>query len=338
MPAPAKKQTAPAAPARRVLSKETIRAIFRDAAENVVADLEDGDGSTTGEEVGGTGNMPGGSSGSSMPVIHVHLGGQAGMPTPANSNDTMTQDNPDQPGVPAAGGDIESRLNALEAGHTEILKQLGTIAQAVQAKTPPAAPAAAAGTADEEGDEDEPTMDEDGGLEHADLGTSGNSATGPHSQPNPGNAVAGSTKDSAALEGSWRELIATAEILLPGLRLPTFDAAAKRKTTIDSMCQLRRRVLDHLNMTADGAALVRNAANGGQTDTLKMSCGEVGALFKAAGAAKRVLNNANMTRDASSVPGMTAQRADIPNSNGLTVPKTPADLNRLYRDLYKVNQ
>jgi hypothetical protein len=41
----------------------------------------------------------------------------------------------------------------------------------------------------------------------------------------------------------FQDMLARAEILAPGIKLPTFDAKAKRKLTVDRMCAFKRRAL-----------------------------------------------------------------------------------------------
>lgn len=50
--------------------------------------------------------------------------------------------------------------------------------------------------------------------------------------------------DSALFEESWAETMSRAEIIMPGVRLPTFDRAAKPQSTVDQLCAFRARVLD----------------------------------------------------------------------------------------------
>lgn len=51
------------------------------------------------------------------------------------------------------------------------------------------------------------------------------------------------TRDSADLSDEFADTRARAEIIAPGISLPTFDSRIARKTTVDSMCALRRRAL-----------------------------------------------------------------------------------------------
>lgn len=51
------------------------------------------------------------------------------------------------------------------------------------------------------------------------------------------------TGDSAGLHGEFTDTVARAEILAPGVKLPTFDTKADKKKTADSLCALRRKAM-----------------------------------------------------------------------------------------------
>lgn len=106
------------------------------------------------------------------------------------------------------------------------------------------------------------------------------------------------TGDSAALETSYTALLADAEVLVPGFRVPTFDAKLDRKKTVDSMCAIRRKALDTVNATADGATMLNTIVGAKTVDTMSMDCKEVATLFRAAAGAKRLVNNGAATAGA----------------------------------------
>lgn len=135
-------------------------------------------------------------------------------------------------------------------------------------------------------------------------------------------AMKSKTGDSVALESSFKAVLADAEILVPGFRIPTFDAELSRKKTLDAMCGLRRAVIGQLAATNDGTVLI-NAANGRDPGPLdKLTCVQTATIFRAAAGAKRMLNNAANTRDAGTMP---------PGA-GLSKPKlTLAELNKLHQ-------
>ena len=105
-------------------------------------------------------------------------------------------------------------------------------------------------------------------------------------------------KDSVLLGDSFGETIAMAEILAPGIKLPTFDAKLDPITTFKSMCALRRKALKFANNDAAMNSSLMSA-NGGKEVTSesidKMKCGDVRRMFFAAGTIKREENNRNVS-------------------------------------------
>src|SRR5260363_82800 len=87
------------------------------------------------------------------------------------------------------------------------------------------------------------------------------------------------TQDSAALRDAFQEARARAEILAPGLKLPTFDAQAGARQTTDALCTLRRQAL--LAALQNGHADDVKTVSGGQ-DISKLTCDAAQAVFNAA--------------------------------------------------------
>lgn len=104
-------------------------------------------------------------------------------------------------------------------------------------------------------------------------------------------------RDSAYLGDSYQETVALAEILLPGIRVPTFTRDAAPKKTLDAICGLRRSALELLNNQAPGRAMIESVT-GKPLFLDGMKCGEVRTLFKAVGAIKKQQN-----RDGNRGPG-----------------------------------
>jgi hypothetical protein len=107
--------------------------------------------------------------------------------------------------------------------------------------------------------------------------------------------------DSKALERGFQELASQAEILVPGFRMPTFDSAATRAKTVDSMCGARRQVLTTLAATAPGKDLITSIA-GEDLDLEKADCSHVAIVFRSAAALKGSSNNTHATRDSGRTP------------------------------------
>ena len=83
------------------------------------------------------------------------------------------------------------------------------------------------------GDEPAATIDEEG-MSEEDKAAAAKAAA---------EKAKAATTDSVSLTAEFRDTVAKAEILAPGVRLPSFDAKAAAKTTNDSICALRRRAL-----------------------------------------------------------------------------------------------
>lgn len=95
-------------------------------------------------------------------------------------------------------------------------------------------------------------------------------------------------RDSAYLADSFQETVALAEILVPGVGVPTFDAKAPPIKTYDAMCQFRRKVIDLAYNTPEGRDIV-DLVGGARYKT--MDCGALRSVFLAAGAMRRTRNN-----------------------------------------------
>ncbi len=106
------------------------------------------------------------------------------------------------------------------------------------------------------------------------------------------------TRDSASLGERFQETIAIAEILAPGLRVPTFDSSAERKHTVDSICALRKKALSIASETVDGSEILTSLRRGKQLthDALEqMSCSATRDLFYSAGATAKIAAVAKRT-------------------------------------------
>lgn len=134
------------------------------------------------------------------------------------------------------------------------------------------------------------------------------------------------TGDSAALATSFQQMVAQAEILVPGFRVPTFDSAQPRARTVDNMCATRRSVLTQLANTTDGTALLGQVSDDG-FDVAQADCAVVATVFKAAASMRGGQNNRAATGDRMSVPGhKTLQPA--PAAVGGVRPMTDVDINK----------
>lgn len=126
------------------------------------------------------------------------------------------------------------------------------------------------------------------------------------------------TGDSTALQTSFQQFLAQAEVLVPGFKAPTFDAALPRAKTVDAMCAGRRNVLQLMSATKDGEALIKQVAD----DDFKVAdaaCDVVAMVFKSAAAVRTASNNRAATGDRLAIP--TAGLPSVSFTAGL--PKVP---------------
>lgn len=275
---------------RRVKLADAVRRAFADAAENV--------GATLAEEMPDDADDDS-DNGTGATHVHIHTnGGPASGDTPAKpvtpnnaggdtDDGTMTQDDP-----------VEARFQKLEAAINEI-KQL--VAGGSQGGNP-------GGTQDDD-------LNPDAGTEEL---LDGEGDTKPD--------MTAKTGDSAALATAFQQAVADAEILVPGFKVPTFDAALPRAKVIDNVCRMRRSVLSHLSMTTDGNTLLGQISDGNTTiDIPNASCVDVAATFKAAVALKRASNNRAATGDAKT-PGTSL----TPTSSAMS----PAQMNKVNTEFW----
>lgn len=98
-------------------------------------------------------------------------------------------------------------------------------------------------------------------------------------------------KDSAYLADSFQDTVALAEILAPGIRVPTYDGAARPGQTFKKICGLRRQALDLAYVQPASRGMLDDLLSGKPLDTKNMTCDAIRVLFKSAAATQRTLNN-----------------------------------------------
>lgn len=142
---------------------------------------------------------------------------------------------------------------------------------------------------------------------------------------------ANATRDSAALHTSYMEVVSQAEVLVPGFKVPTFDAAAKRATTVDRMCTSRKLCLSQFATTDSGRAMLLGLNAGQELDVVSMDCGAAATLFKTAAGAQAALNNVAATSGAHRTGDA---KGGIP-TGGYKAPPTIAEQNEINRKFWE---
>jgi hypothetical protein len=144
---------------------------------------------------------------------------------------------------------------------------------------------------------------------------------------------AAKAKDSAYLAPTWQATKALAEILVPGIRIPTFDGKGDPKVTYRGICDFRRRALGLALLTTDGSQIVADVRGGRpltSDDLGALRCNEVRQLFYSAGAAKKAANTRDMQH-----PGQYVNTEGSGGGVGVTSRmKTPAEINEENRKRY----
>ena len=119
------------------------------------------------------------------------------------------------------------------------------------------------------------------------------------------------TRDSADAEDLWQSTMAAAEILQPGVKVPTFDARLTLESTARRLCAFRRRVLDHALADENTKQIIYDAI--GTVDTKVLPCDSVKMAFNAAAAQVRALNRQVTVRTAVTRDGQPPVRKGPPS-------------------------
>lgn len=135
------------------------------------------------------------------------------------------------------------------------------------------------------------------------------------------------TTDSVSMETLWRNTIAAAEILVPGIRVPTFDAKHHPTLTAKRLCGFRRSTVEAAFDNAVAKTVIRSFVGDNKAMLKKLPCDTVKACFQMASDAVRAKNN-----------GVVRPSTATGDAGGVYVPSrvmTPADINKLHREHYK---
>lgn len=127
------------------------------------------------------------------------------------------------------------------------------------------------------------------------------------------------TGDSAGMEATWQEALAAAEVIVPGYRMPTFDAKHTPILTAKRLCALRRGCLAEATRDAATADVLKRFTTG---DVRRLPCDALKIAFVATADAIRAERNGGQVR----------RTAD--GAGGNQPPKVPtlAEMNRTARD------
>lgn len=174
-------------------------------------------------------------------------------------------------GVPSEGstmddGEIEQFIAQNATEHDEFRSRLDAIEQALAAQS----------TGDE--DPDEEILDEL--KEEAPVGTSDDELE-----------EVVKARDSRYLADSFRDTVAMAEILAPGIRIPVFDSQARPADSFKGICKFRRSALDQAYTNPATRQSIDQVLGGKPLNTKTMDCAAVRHVFRASAAMQRNQNN-----------------------------------------------
>jgi hypothetical protein len=224
--------------------------------------------------------------------IHLHNGGGMSMGGDEAEGGAPPSFGGGEDPAPAGGGDLQSileRLEAVERAIAILAQEEGNNEMGEQAPDDPSASdrrtgdrASRARSRDEAPTPPDTDMPDDAPREDTGGPTEEGRLTGDRRK-----AMVG---DSTSLKGSWQELISRAEVLAPGIRMPTFDARASAKTTHDAMCGFRRKVISEA-LKEDDTRQVIEGIEEGRPDLKQMTCDAVKRLFNAASTMVQTANS-----------------------------------------------
>ncbi len=123
------------------------------------------------------------------------------------------------------------------------------------------------------------------------------------------------SEDKMPTRDAMQDVLARAEILSPGIRVPTFDSAAKPTAVRDSLCALRRQALTKYTDTANGRTAVLALVGGKEPDFKAMTCDAVSTVFTAASEIAKRENNYHVVMNRDSVQRTKDQYGTIAEIN-----------------------
>jgi hypothetical protein len=285
---------------------DRIRAAFKardaDALENVLGEEP--------EEEPGNGNAE--------HHVHVHLPGAPETPagTPAaEKGDGLTPASPapatpsplDQPAeaapeeAPANGGDLsqafQQHVQQNNAEHEELWNAIESLAGAGNGAEAPTAGNGDAARPHRDARRLRDSVrakDELGEAPPVEEGTTVLSGFEMEAPPGTQQNDMRRARDSALFVDSFNDTVALAEIIVPGIRLPTYDQAAPPKKTFDAICAFRAQVLDTAWREPETREIIEEITGGRFSSAKNMTCDSVRVLFRAVGNAKARANKAAM--------------------------------------------
>ena len=135
-------------------------------------------------------------------------------------------------------------------------------------------------------------------------------------------------EDSEDLEESFKDAIAYAEILSPGIKVPVFDSRANPRQTVKKICGLRRAAVKSALKDSAMSDVLKTLNGGKEVKIADMSCGAVKLLFN--GAANLVSKSNNH----GTVGQFKDAKQERNQTTTTTAVRTPAEMNKFFNEFY----
>lgn len=285
--------------------------------------------------------------------LHLHLGG-GGAPA-GGAMPGMTSDEPPANTAPpapngggspnAAGGDVNTRLAAVEAAVAQLTQQMAELSGGdegeVELQDPDTKDArryimrrgAKLGAVGDEGSIPTPNRNPDMIYETDLPGIEDLNGRRARSGESGGIGDSHTTGDSFNMETVWQETMAKGEIIVPGIRVPTFDGRVNPTITARRLCSFRRQTMDAALQDENTKSLIANLTSINNPDQVKnMRCDMLKMAFDVTAGAIGGNRNNNVMR--ASVGDSTARPV---NGQKGSVPSI-AELQRRNREAWKTGE
>jgi hypothetical protein len=256
--------------------------------------------------------------------MHVHLpnGGANGNGGGEKSDDgpLTIQHDPDDEGDMGGGGDLEARVAALEAQIAQLM----------------------------DGDESEVELQNPGDAQDAKRyimrrgsrlkAHDDETIPVPERDPEiigetdlPG--LQGLTQDSVPLELLWQDTMAKGEIIVPGIRIPTFDARVKAGITAQRLCSFRRQTLDAAMDVGEAHEILSGLIGVKTKDQVKtLPCDTLKMAFEA------TANAIGMQRNNGFVRSSVGDSLSLPRPNNTGGVPSLGEIQRRNREAWKTGE
>lgn len=287
--------------------------------------------------------------------LHLHLGGGGGGQAQGAAMPGMTGDEPQantSPPAPngggspnTAGGDVNTRLAAVEAAVAQLTQQMAELSggsengEEVELQDPDTKDARTylmrrrRRSVGDEGEIPTPNRNPDMIYETDLPGITDLDGRRARSGESGGIGDSHPTGDSFNMEHVWQDTMAKGEIIVPGIRVPTFDGRVNPTITARRLCSFRRQTMDAAIRDDNTRGLVETVTNIKNPEVFKtMRCDTLKMAFDVTAGAIGGTRNNNVMR--ASVGDSTARPA---NGQKGSVPSI-SELQRRNREAWKTGE